>query len=120
MKIRPIRATDGTNQVLGTERLLLSADQLAIVRKAWRNGETQGEIARRLGVSVDTIRARLRDQLADLPKRGRGAGATRTGEDPTEEEIYGRLVLLEQAAWTDEDRDRRWQGGRFKRSVDET
>lgn len=112
----PIRATDGTNQLRGTAKGLLSAGQLRVARRAWSNGLTQAEIAALIGVSVDTLRARLRDQLADLPKRCHGAVSARTGADPTEEEIYGRLVLLEQAAWSDEDRDRRWQGGRFKRS----
>lgn len=120
MKRRPIRATDGTNQCRGSVKGLFDAQQLRAARRAWAEGMTQAEIASLLGVSVDTVRSRLRDQLADLPKRGRGAGATRTGEDPTEDEIYGRLVLLEQAAWSDEDRDRRWQGGRFQRSADET
>lgn len=113
---RAIRATDGSQRLQGSERRLLTATEQRIARKAWGDGETQAQIACRLGLSVDTLRARLQDQLADLPRRGRGAGGRRKGADPTPEEIYGRLVMLEQAAWTDEDRATRWQGGRFKPS----
>jgi len=99
-------------QLSGSEKMLLTPAQVRAAKAAWANGDSQSEIAMALGVSVDTFRARLRDQLAGLPSRGRGRGGRRRGEDPTEEEIYGRLTLLEQANWTDEDRDGRWVGMR--------
>lgn len=110
MKRRPIRARDGTNQVRGSTKQLLTARQVRSVRRAWSAGETQGEIARTVGISIDTLKARLRDQLADLPKRRQRDGSGRRPDDPTEEEIYGRLTLLEQLAWSDEERSLRWQG----------
>lgn len=110
MKRRPIRATDGTNQFRGSLRKALTAQQCQAVRRAWLAGETQQEIANAIGITVDTLKARLEDQLAGLPKRGRGTGGRRRPNDPTEEEIYGRLTLLEQQAWSDDERDERWQG----------
>lgn len=110
MSRRPIRATDGSNQFRGSRRNALTAAQIQQVRQAWIAGETQQQIANAIGVSVDTLKARLQDQLAGLPKRGRGTGGRRRPNDPTEEEIYGRLTLLEQAAWTDEEREQRWRG----------
>jgi len=110
MSRRPIRATDGSAQFRGSLKNSLTARQIQQVRQAWMAGETQQQIASRIGVTVDTLKARLQDQLAGLPKRGRGAGGRRRPNDPTEEEIYGRLTLLEQQAWTDEERDQRWQG----------
>jgi DNA-binding CsgD family transcriptional regulator len=106
----PIRARDGTNQFRGSRRNVLTARQIQQVRQAWLAGETQQQIANAIGVSVDTLKARLQDQLASLPKRGRGTGGRRRPNDPTEEEIYGRLTLLEQQAWSDEERDQRWRG----------
>lgn len=110
MKRRALRATDGTMQLRGSTRQLLTAGQVRAARRAWSAGETHGEIARLIGVSVDTLKARLRDQLADLPTRGRRDLSGRRPSDPTEEEIYGRLTLLEQAAWSDEEREKRWRG----------
>lgn len=108
MNRRPIRARDGT--LRGTSRQSLTPDQERAARAAWEAGQTQGEIARLIGVSVDTLRARFRDQLADLPDRNRRQGSGRRPEDPTEEEIYGVLTLIEQAAWSDEERAERWRG----------
>lgn len=110
---KPIQTADGSGRMIGSTAGYLSAAQAKQVRAAWKAGETQQEIASRIGVSVDTLRARLRDQLVDLPRRGRGAGSRRSGIDPTEEEIYGTLVFVEQASWSDEERARRWQGGGF-------
>lgn len=99
-------------QLRGSERALLTPAQLKEARDAWVAGESQAEIARKIGVSIDTFRARLRDQLARLPARSRGGGSGRRGSDPTPEEIYGRLTLLEQASWSDEEREDRWVGPR--------
>jgi hypothetical protein len=91
-------------------RRLLTRDELRVVRVAWIAGETQGEIAARVGISIDTFRARLADQLSRLPPRPRRSASGRRTRDPTEEEIYGRLTLIEQSSWTDEERERRWRG----------
>lgn len=117
MRRQAIRASDGSAQFRGMRRQMLTHRQICVVRKAWADGETQSEIAARIGVSVDTIRARLKDQLSDLPARNRGRLSRRRGVDPTEEEIYGRLVLAVQASWTDEERELRWRGGVFKRTA---
>lgn len=112
----PIRLRSG--RVCGSRKILLSREQLASVRKAWRAGLRRDDVARAAGITVSRLTARLKDQLADLPRRGRGKGGGRRGEDndPTEEEIYGRLTLEVQARWTDEQRAAAWRGKDFSRS----
>jgi hypothetical protein len=107
---RPQGKRDRQGRLAGALKTLLTREQERAVRRAWRAGKTQAEIAADLGVGQDLLRARLRDQLADLPRPGRGRRGGRRASDPTEEEIYGRLTLLEQARWTDEERDAKWQG----------
>lgn len=82
------------------------------MRAAWRSGATRDQAARAAGVSVGLIRQRLADQLADLPRPGRGRpGRPRIQQsDPTPEEIYGALTAEIQARWTDEERDSKWHG----------
>jgi hypothetical protein len=77
---------------------LLDAAQCETVRRLWAAGEPAYSIASALGVSMDTLRARLRDQLRDLPKRPRAATSSRRGEDPTPEEIRRRCEAL-RATW---------------------
>lgn len=91
----------------GRSKALLSREQEAAARAACSEGCTQAEVAERIGVTIDTLRARLRDQLADL-KLPRRVNSGRRSRDPTEEEIYGRLTLIEQQAWSDEERAERW------------
>ncbi len=88
---------------------MLTRAQERHVRRLWRSGGCQQEIARAVGVTVDTLRARLRDQLADLPKRGRGGGWRPPAPDPTPDEVRARLLEV-QARWTDEVRELRWVG----------
>ena len=96
----------------GKTRRLLTENQESVVRLAWAAGETLQRCAWLAGVSLAVIRPRLEDQLADLPRRGQGAGRKRRegARDPTTEEIWGRLTLEIQAGWTDEERESRWLG----------
>lgn len=89
---------------------MLTEEQLRTVRELWNAGVTQGEVAEKVGLSMDTLKARLRDQLADLPPRPRRINSGRRARLPTEEEIYGTLTLIEQATWSDEEREARWRG----------
>lgn len=116
----PIRLRCG--RVAGSRRILLTREQVTAVRRAWRAGLRRDEVARAAGITVSRLTARLRDQLADLPRRGRGKGGGRRREepiDPTEEEIYGRLTVEIQARWTDEQRAAAWRGIDFSRSDDD-
>lgn len=79
----------------------LTADQIAIARGMWAAGATRDEIAFAIGITVDTLRARLRDQLADLPLRNRRANSGRRGIDPSPEEIL-RAACEIRAGWPDE------------------
>jgi hypothetical protein len=107
---RPQGKRDRLGRLRGCLRTYLTRDQERAVRRAWRAGATQAEIAAALGIGLDMLRARMREQLPDLPRRGRGRGGGRRTSDPTPEEIYGRLTLIEQASWTDEERELRWRG----------
>ncbi len=107
---RPQGKRDKRGRLAGCLKTLLTRDQERAVRKAWRSGATRDEVAMAAGVSPGLIRQRLADQLADLPRRGRGRGGRRRSADPTPEEIYGRLTAEIQATWTDEERDAKWQG----------
>ena len=107
---RPTGKRDRLGRIRGTLKTTLTRSQERAVRRAWRAGQTQAEIAASLGIGLDLLRARLREQLPDLPRRGRGRGGGRRTADPTPEEIYGRLTLLEQASWSDEEREERWRG----------
>lgn len=110
-----IRGPDG--KMAGSSRQLLTRRQLAAVRRAWAAGLRRDEVARAAGITVARLVSRMADQLAGLPRRGRGKGGGRRprGADPTPEEIYGRLTLEIQSGWTDEQREAAWRGGDFNR-----
>lgn len=110
MKSKPIRQRDGSSRLAGRAAGRLTARQIKAISRAWEAGESQQEIARKVGITIDILKARLADQLADLPRRPRRACSGRRVSDPTPEEIYGRLTLIEQRAWSDEEREDRWQG----------
>jgi hypothetical protein len=83
-----------TGRLCGSEVRWLTAGQLAEIRRLWAAGATQAEIAVSVDVSIDRLRARMGDQLADLPKRGRGTGGGRRESPPTPEEIHERAAML--------------------------
>lgn len=107
---RPLGARDRRGRLAGCQKTMLTKAQEAAVRRAWRQGGTRDQVAQAAGVSPGLIRQRLEDQLADLPRRGRGRGGRRRSSDPTEEEIYGPLTAFLQARWTDAERDAKWHG----------
>jgi hypothetical protein len=74
-------------------RKLLTPEQLARARELWLAGGSRDEVARGIGVTIDTLRARMADQLADLPRRGRGGNRRAPTPDPTPAEI--RLACAE-------------------------
>ena len=115
--MRPIRGPDG--RVWGSRRQLLTQEQEQAARDAWAAGLRRDHVAAAAGITVARLVARLKDQLADLPRRGQGFGGGARGEDddPSEEEIWGRLVLEVQSRWSEEERDQRWKG-RFNDSED--
>lgn len=103
-----------TGQMKGSRRRALSTEQVAKIREAWNQGKRRDEIARLAGITIDTLTARLRDQLRSLKRRGRGVGGGRRKSEPpppSEEEIWGRLTREIQATWSDEEREARWRGG---------
>lgn len=89
----------------------LTKEQEAAVRSAWAAGASRDEAARAAGVTVDLLIARLTDQLSDLPRRGRGGNMRPPTEDPSEQEIWGKLTQEIQARWSDEQRANAWVGG---------
>lgn len=98
-------------RIAGRRKRFLTPDEERIFRQAWHAGEPQHVCARLAGIPYGLIRHRLADQLADLPRRGRGGrgGRRPTHDDPTEDEIYGRLTEQIQAKWTDDDRESKWR-----------
>ena len=109
---RPQGRRDRKGQLRGCLKTMLTREQERAVRRAWRAGATRDEAARVAGVSVGLIRQRLADQLADLPRPGRGRpGRPRSQpDDPTPDEIYGQLTAEIQARWSDEERNSKWHG----------
>lgn len=91
-----VRRADG--QLHGSQKRYLSPDEEEAVRAAWAEGIRRDEVAARAGITVSRLVARLKDQLADLPRRGQGKGGGRrrrdddTGIDPTREEIMLRCA----------------------------
>lgn len=79
----------------------LTDSQVAEARRLWVAGAPRAEIAMALGISIDTLRAREADQLADLPRRTRWLNSGRRGELPDEDEIRVRCAMLRQA-WPEE------------------
>lgn len=110
-----IRGPDG--KMAGSRKQLLSRRQLSAVRRAWAAGLRRDDVARAAGITVARLVSRMADQLANLPRRGRGKGGGRrpAETDPTVEEIYGRLTVEIQSCWTDEQREAAWRGGDFNR-----
>ena len=76
----------------------LTPEEEGVIRQAWADGATQGEMSWMSGVSIDRIRARMKDQLADLPKRDRRHGYDRRPEPPSPAEIAAEAAML-RAAW---------------------
>jgi hypothetical protein len=81
------------------QRINLTPEQLLEVRRLWDAGESQQAIAAAVAVTVDTFKARLRDQLADLPPRSRRTNCERRGVEVTPEEIAIRAAEC-RARWT--------------------
>lgn len=98
-------ARDDHGRVYGSLPRLLTPAQEATVRKLWGTGIGQQEMARIVGIGRDHLIARLRDQLADLPRPGRGRCSGRRTLPPTPEEIAARAAELRHG-WTEE----RWLG----------
>jgi hypothetical protein len=96
---------DERGRVRGRERSLLTGAQVNEIRRRWAAGETVAEITAATGLSVCRLKARLRDQLADLPQRDRRFGSGRRPAPPTEQEIHERAAMLRRS-WPPD----RWLG----------
>lgn len=92
-------------RLCGSAPQLLRPDEERRVRALWREGATQAEIAMAIGIPIDRFRSRLRDQLADLPRRGRGAGGARHGIVPSRLEIDAATAEI-RSRWPED----RWLG----------
>ena len=79
----------------------LTDEQCALARNLWAAGEPRDGIAAALGISVDTFRARMTDQLRGLPKRPRSVNSGRRGVDPTPDQIAYETATL-RASWPEE------------------
>ena len=93
-----------TGQMRGQGRALLPDDKLELIRQLWATTATKAEVAEAAGITMDVLLARLKDQLADLPPRGRGVGGGRRRGDMevlSDEEIRLRCAQVRQA-WTPE------------------
>jgi P27 family predicted phage terminase small subunit len=65
------------------QKVTLSPDQLLEARRLWLAGESQQGIAAAVGITIDTLKARLRDQLEDLHRLAPqllAAGVLRNGD----------------------------------------
>lgn len=110
---RPARSTlarlqggrDDKGRVCGSLPRMLTPAQERAIRRVWAAGGTRDEAAAAAGVSAGLIRQRLQDQLADLPRPGRGAGGRRRAAPPTEHEIAARAAEVRHR-WPPE----RWLG----------
>ena len=85
------------------EKYTLTPEQLTLARSLWLEGTPAQVVARELGVSYDVLKARMADQLADLPRRGRGYGShhDRGRPDPTPLELRAITAAI-RARWPDE------------------
>lgn len=81
------------------QRRYLAPEVEAKVRELWLAGASRDEVARAVGITTDMLLSRLKDQLADLPRRGRGGNVRMPTPDPTEEEIAVRAAELRRS-WT--------------------
>lgn len=114
---RPYLRDQATGQMRGQRRVMLTPAQVKTVIECLAAGMSRDQVARAAGVSINVLERRYRDQLKGLKRRGKGAGGGRRPEpedDPTPEEIWGRLTKDIQAGWTDEQRDNAAYGA-FKR-----
>ena len=84
-----------------SRKVNLTPDQLLEVRRLWAAGESQQGIASAISITVDTFKARLRDQLEDLPKRPRTANSERRGIEITPDEIAIRAAEC-RARWSED------------------
>lgn len=83
---------------------MLTPEQVATAKQMWNAGELEGDICFKISVTVDTFRARRRDQLKGLPKRKQAGGNSgRRAEEITDEEIEFRKKQI-QSTWSEEDR----------------
>ncbi len=85
------------------EKQVLTVEQLTLARSLWIEGVPAQVVARELSVSYDVLKARLADQLADLPRRGRGRGSAhnRGCPDPSLIEIRAKTAAIRKR-WPDE------------------
>jgi len=85
------------------EKYTLTPEQLKLARLLWIEGTPAQEVARALSISYDILKARLADQLVDLPRRGRGYGSAhnRGAPDPTPIELRAITAAI-RARWSDE------------------
>jgi hypothetical protein len=83
------------------KRVDLSAEQIEAAHQLWNAGAPADEIAAAIAISIDTFRARRRDQLRELPLRNRRANSGRRGVDPTPADIRVETAMLREA-WPDE------------------
>ena len=85
------------------EKYTLTPEQLTLARSLWLEGTPAQVVARELGISYDVLKARLGDQLADLPRRGRGRGSAhnRGAPDPTPLELRAITAAIRKR-WPDE------------------
>jgi len=84
-----------------TKRVPLSAEQIRQVEDLWEREATHFEIAQAIGITMDSFRLRLKDDLAFLPKRDPRAASGRRGLCPTPAEIEEACRLLRES-WTPE------------------
>jgi DNA-binding CsgD family transcriptional regulator len=84
-----------------TPPVTLTAEQVEAAAALWESGASAFEICLELGITVDTFKARRRDQLRHLPKRSRSELSGRRGDDPSEDEIRIECERI-RANWTDQ------------------
>lgn len=105
--VRYARQPWSRNLRLGSVKRRLTAEQVAAAERLWAAGVYKADIARRIGVGMDVLLARLHDQLAHLPRRKRGPRRGSEPEvDPTPEEIEERAAAI-RATWSEEEREAR-------------
>ena len=91
------KQADHGNLRFGSDRQLLSRDQVETVRRLWEaEAHSLAEIAAEIDVGVWVLKARFEDQLQDLAKRGQGwrprARPPESYRDPTPDEIRVRAA----------------------------
>ena len=91
------RLRDEAGRLQGSSRKTLTPDQEAAIRQVWAAGGTWMDAAGAAGIGVRLLRARLKDQLADLPRRGRGTGGGRRRKSEEVDLCHEEIRL--RAAW---------------------